>query len=595
MRARPSLAVRRAVALLLPLTLSVGCMPAGPYAEDPVITSHVEDWRDEVIYQLITDRFADGDPSNNWGETADLSNLNNYMGGDWRGIIDRVDYLTGLGVTTVWISPVVANVEVDAGIAGYHGYWTQDFERANPHMGDLATLRELVDVLHENNVKVVVDIVVNHVGQAFYYDINQNGQADIQTWYSTDGSDTLDMVTEWDPAFDPRRIQSFTSLGEAGEAPLGWVWMPEINRTPPEPLIFQDPLAYHRMGRVTDWSDREQVKLADFPGGLKDIATENPNVRAALIDIFSDWITKTNIDGYRIDTVKHVEDDFWQEFCPAIRDHAAALGKDNFLLMGEVFDGDDALVGSYTQPDMLDGAVDFAAKYQVFEDVFKRGQATTKVEALHQARQGNWGQEPQPGGVGVAPKDLPLGFLDNHDVARFLWDQGGEDDALRAALVYLLLRDGLPVLYYGTEQGFAGGNDPANREPLWPSGYDQDHPLYAHIAAILEARAAHDALRRGDLTFRWTTEHTADEPDAGLLAVERATADDRALIVINTHPSQTSQAEDGDKLLLTGFAPGTTLRNALPEAQARSWTVAADGSVQVELAPREAVVLVAAP
>jgi alpha-amylase len=88
------------------------------------------------------------------------------------------------------------------------------------------------------------------------------------------------------------------------------------------------------MGRVTDWSDREQVKLADFPGGLKDINTENPVVRAALIDIFSDWITKTNIDGYRIDTVKHVEDEFWQEFCPAIRDHAAALGKDNFLLYG---------------------------------------------------------------------------------------------------------------------------------------------------------------------------------------------------------------------------------------------------------------------
>lgn len=593
MRARPSLAVRRAAALLLPLTVGVGCMPAGPYAEDPVITSEVADWRDEVIYQLITDRFADGDPSNNWGETADLSNLNNYMGGDWRGIIDRVDYLVGLGVTTIWISPVVANVESDAGIAGYHGYWTQDFERANPHMGDLATLRELVDVMHENGVKVVVDIVVNHVGQAFYYDINQNGQADVQAWYSTDGSDTLDMVTEWDPAFDPRRIQSFTSLGEAGEAPLGWVWMPEINRTPPEPLIFQDPLAYHRMGRVTDWSDLEQVRLADFPGGLKDIATENPNVRAALIDIFSDWITKTNIDGYRIDTVKHVEYDFWEEFCPAIRDHAAALGKENFLLMGEVFDGDDALVGSYTQPDMLDGAVDFAAKYQVFEDVFKRGGATTKVEALHQARQGNWGQEPQPGGVGVAPKDLPLGFLDNHDVARFLWDQEGEDDALRAALVYLLLRDGLPVLYYGTEQGFAGGNDPANREPLWPSGYDEEHPLYQWTAAILEARQAHEALRRGDLTFRWTTDHTAEEPDAGLLAVERATADDRALIVINTHPSQTSRAEDGDKLLLTGFAPGTTLRNALPEAQARSWAVAPDGSVQVELGPREAVVLVA--
>lgn len=579
---------------LLSLLLGLGCMKGADYDRDPVITSEVDDWRDEVLYQLITDRFADGDPSNNFGSTQDLSNLNNYMGGDWRGIIDKADYLEGLGVTAIWVSPIVSNVEEDAGIAGYHGYWTSDFTRVNPHMGDLAALRELVDVMHGRGIKVIVDIVVNHVGQAFYYDINQNGQPDVQTWYATDGSDTLDMVTEWDPAFDRRRVQSFTSLGEAGDAPLGWVYMPEINRMPPEPRAFQDPLFYHRMGRVTDWSDLEQVRLADFPGGLKDLATENPNVRAELIDIFGDWITQTNIDGYRLDTVKHVEYDFWTEFCPAIREHAASIGKDNFLLMGEVFDGDDALVGSYTQPDMLDGAVDFAAKYQVFEDVFKRGQATTKVEALHTARQSNWGANAQPGGVGVAPRDLPLAFLDNHDVARFLWDQPeGDDSALRAALVYLMLRDGAPVLYYGTEQGFAGGNDPANREPLWPSGYDVKHPIYQWISGIAKLRARHAALRRGDLRFVYTTDHVGDEPDAGILAVERATDSDRALIVINTHPSQTSRVGDSAAPLLTGFTPGTTLVNGLPDAISQTWTVGASGEVLVELGPRAAVVLVA--
>ena len=578
-------------------TLLVGgglgaCLPAGEFGEDPVITSEVDDWRDEVIYQLITDRFANGDPNNDFGLSRDTTNLNRYQGGDWQGIIDHADYLEGLGVTTIWISPIVANVEEDAGIAGYHGYWTQNFAATNPHMGDLAKLRELVEVMHGHGIKVVVDIVANHVGQAFYYDINQNGQADITTWYATDGSDTLDVVTEWDPAYDPRRIQSFTSLGEAGDAPIGWVWMPEINRTPPEPKEFQNPEWYNRRGRVTDWSDLDQVRLADFPGGLKDLATENPNVRRALIRIFSDWITHTNIDGYRIDTVKHIEHDFWSEFCPAIREHAASLGKDNFLLMGEVFDGNDALVGSYTQEDMLDGAVDFAAKYQVFEDVFKRGGATANVAALHEARQVNWGNVEQPKGVGVAPKDLPLGFLDNHDVARFMWDQEGDSSALRLALVWLMLRDGLPVLYYGTEAGFEGGNDPANREPLWEGGYDTEHPLYQWIAALSKVRNQHAALRRGDLTFRWTTEHTGDEEDAGILAAERVFEDSRVLIVLNTHATRTSAARFGEERLLTGFAPGTRLVNALPADVPTTWTVDDAGGVSVELGPREAVVLV---
>ena len=579
----------RRLLLLAALPALAACLRPGDYAEDPPITSEVDDWRDEVIYQLITDRFTNGDPSNDFNRTSDVSNLNRHHGGDWRGIIDNVDYLVGLGVTTIWISPIVANVEEDAGVAGYHGYWTQDFRSVNPHMGDLADLREMVDVMHENGIKVLVDIVANHVGQAFYYDINQNGQADIQTWYATDGTTELDIVTEWDPRFDPRRIQSFSSLGEAGDAPIGWVYMPEIGRMPPEPPEFQNPDWYHRMGRVTDWSDDDQVRLADFPGGLKDLATENPNVRRALITVFQDWITRTNIDGYRIDTVKHVEHDFWAEFSPAIREHAARLGKENFLLMGEVFDGDDAKVGSYTQRDMLDTAVDFAAKYQVFDEVFKRGAPPARVAALHAARQANWGAEPQPGGIGLAPWEIPLGFLDNHDVARFLHGEA-DDGALRAALVYLLLRDGMPVLYYGTEQGFAGGNDPANREPLLASGYNQNHPLYQWISAILSIRADRDALRRGDLTFRWASEAGDGAEDAGLLAIERATADDRALVVINAHASQTSRTAGG---MVTGFPPGTRLVDLLPSDVQRSYTVGGDGSILVELRPREAVVLVA--
>ncbi|MCK6502225.1 alpha amylase C-terminal domain-containing protein [Myxococcota bacterium] len=582
-------------------TLLLACSASIPYGEDPPITNHVEDWRDEVIYQVIVDRFANGDVNNDWNVSRS-EDLNRYLGGDYQGLIDRVDYLSALGVTTIWISPVVVNVEEDAGIASYHGYWTQDFTDVNPHFGDIAKLRELVDVMHQHDIKVLVDVVVNHVGQLFYYDINHNGQADVTTWYGTDGSDSLDIVTEWDPAYDERGIQSWTSLGEAGPAPLGWVSMPEINREPPSPAEFWNDEWYHKRGRVTDWSDLDQVVMADFPGGLKDLATENPNVRRALIEVFSDWITRTNVDGFRLDTVKHVEEDFWTEFCPAIRQHAASLGKERFLLMGEVFDGDDALVGRYTQPDMLDSVVDFPAKYQVVDGVFKYGGATRTVQTLYEQQQVSWGQLEHEGGVGVAPRDLSLNFMDNHDVARFLFDvdQYGSEGtdpvaALESALAWLLTTDGAPVLYYGTEQGFDGGNDPANREPLWWSGYETEGELFRWIAALSALRQAHEPLRRGAVSFTWTTDHTGQEEDAGMLAYERWTEGERVLVVINTHDTKTSVTSVDGAPMATGYAPGTVLVDGLGRAltgSGQTWTVAADGSLAVELPPRGAVVLV---
>ncbi|MEQ1501585.1 MAG: alpha-amylase family glycosyl hydrolase [Myxococcota bacterium] len=546
------------------------------FLEDPPITNHVDDWRDEVIYQVLVDRFADGDVNNDFNKSWDPNDLARYQGGDYQGLIDQVGYLETLGVTAIWISPVVANVEEDAGVAGYHGYWTQNFEEVNPHFGDLAKLRELVAVMHQHGIKVIVDIVVNHVGQLFYYDINMNGQGDVTAYYATNGSDELDLVTEWDPGFDPRRIQAFTSLGESGDAPLGWVYDPAIDRMPPEPSEFQNPDWYNRMGRVDDWGSSDQVVYGDFPGGLKDLATENPNVREALIRVFSDWITHTDIDGYRIDTVKHVEHGFWTEFCPAIRAHAADLGKQNFLLFGEAFDGDDALIGGYTTTDELDSVAYFSQKYRVFDGVFAHGGPTAAVEDLFAERLDHWGLEPQDGGVGVAPVDLPVNFIDNHDVPRFL-NQQPDERALKTALLFLLTEPGIPVLYYGTEQGFSGGNDPANREPIWPTGYRTDGPLYRYIQELTAIRRDHPALRRGDLTF---VASDADGP--GILAYERATDDDRVLVVINTADEPATVAA------AVSFTPGATMVDALSSAEV---AISADGTLSVELAPRTGVIL----
>lgn len=569
------------------------CVDSSPYTQPPEITNHVEDWRDEVIYQLLVDRFANGDVNNDYNVTYDESNLSRYLGGDYQGIIDKVDYLQALGVTTLWISPVVVNVEEDAGNGSYHGYWTQDFLNVNPHWGDLPKLREMVQVMHDHDIKVVLDIVVNHVGQLFYYDINRNGQADITTYYSTDGSDTVDIVTEWDPAYDTRGVQGWTSLGESGEAPLGWVDMPEINRVLPNPPEFANPDWYNRRGRVTNWGDFEQVVYGDFPGGLKDLKTEHPDVRAALIDAFGYWIETANLDGFRIDTLKHVEHDFWQEFCPAIRDHASLIGKEKFLMFGESFDGDDQLIGSYTFDQEVDSVVYFSQKYQVYDDVFKYNQPTTRIETLLAARATNFGTVAHDRGAGLPPTDILVNFMDNHDIPRFLFDKNSVP-ALKSALTYLLTQDGIPTLYYGTEQGFSGGNDPANREPLWTTGFDTDGDLFQHTAALTALRKAYAPLRRGDFTLKWVTDRVSGEEDSNILAFERSYDGESVLVVINTSDDHESRTAFEGNAMPVSFAPGTELVEVFPVGSDRAYTVGGDGTVTIDVGPRDGVVLVPA-
>lgn len=605
------------------LTL-LSCVDPGAYAEDPVLETHVDDWRDEVIYQILVDRFANGDVNNDYNVTENPEVLARYMGGDYQGVIDNVDYLSALGVTAVWISPVVVNVEEDAGVASYHGYWTQDFMGVNPHFGDLVKLREMVDVLHDNGIVVILDIVVNHVGQLFYYDINRNGQADSTVYGSGADGDALEIISEWDPAYDSRRVQGWTSLGESGDAPLNWVYMPELNRMPPEPAEFHNDDWYNRRGRVTDWSQRDQVEKGDFPGGLKDLDTTNPAVQQALIDVFSYWITATDIDGFRIDTLKHVENDFWNTFAPAIRQNAAAAGKDRFLMFGEAFDGSDALIGSYTcdtvsdnlgkYPDEssdgqyvgcshqdhsggesyqgVDSVFYFSQKFQVYDDVFKYGGATSKIEALVAAREQNYGSEPKERGAGHAPRDILVNFIDNHDIPRFLYDQPSVP-ALKNALFFLLTQDGIPCIYYGTEQGFHGGNDPANREPLWESGFDQNGDLFVHTQSLIALRKELEPLRRGDFNTRWASDRTASEEDAGIYAFERATESEVVLVVLNVNDDQTSHTGWQGAGMPVSFAPGTTLVEVWPTDSQRTFTVGSDSTVIVDVAPRGGSVLVA--
>ncbi len=628
--------------------LSSGCFDLSTVSRSNThLASNVDDWRDEVIYQVVVDRFADSVPGNNW--RVDHNSLARYQGGDWQGVIDHLDYITALGVTTLWISPIVRNVDNDAGIDGYHGYWASDLAELNAHFGDLATLRRLVQECHTRHLRVVLDIVTNHMGQMFYYDMNQNGRADDQVYGGGPNApqnpggmgSEISRITEFDPDYNPRGVQSFTSLGPAGPAPVIFLNMPDIFRTAPRSdracpddldsvdadgcndwqRILARPEGYHRRGRIVNYNSpmgehqpTEQVMTGDFPGGLKDVATERPDVRRAMIEAYVRWVRLLDLDGFRIDTLKHVEHEFWSTFAPAVRTRLARIGKRNFFMFGEAFDGDDELLGSYTRENEMDSVFYFSQKYRIFQNIFQCEQGTNALESLAADRATHYNSRPQPGGANAAPNQLLVNFFDNHDVARFLagvledgasCSQGRVTDEpsfqrmrtrMRAALVYLFTEDGIPCVYYGTEQDFRGGNDPSNRERLWDSNYRTDGDTFQHVARLTRIRRAYPALRRGGMQLRWTTMRTGTEQDAGMLAFERRDGTDAALVVINAHSggasetSATSMPMGGP--MTTGFAPGTQLVDVLARDNPLALTVGAGGALTVRLEPWQSVILV---
>jgi alpha-amylase len=673
--------------LALSLVGTAGCMS---FPEDQPITlsTHVQDWRDEVIYQVLIDRFADGDQGNDL--EVDPTTLAHYQGGDWLGLQQHLDYIQALGVTTIWISPVVKNVDNDSGFDAFHGYWTQDLSAPNPHFGDIPALRSLVSAAHGVGIKVILDIVVNHLGQLFYYDINSNGQPDVSIsgggcnkWdnaadtsnlypdYSSanpncivlNGQSGVEVVNEYDPQFNPDGVvQSFSSLGYSGPAPIVFLDDPASNHMAPQPSFFQNPDVFNRRGGTVNYSIGDQLVHGDFPGGLKDLATYRCDVKQAMVDAYASWVELADFDGFRIDTVKHVEPEFWRYFSQKVRQRLAKDGKQNFFMFGEAFDGDDTLVGSFTKSgptaelpaspqdflgppdlakeqacllagddepitgDMLDSAFYFPQYYTVVAGILHDGGATQPIADLWTARQTDWGQTPAVGGIGVVPAKIPVNFLDNHDVGRFLFYEGfdvdladlasgaltqNQFDEIRAAklenaYVFIFTEQGVPCVYYGDEQGFSGGNDPQNREVFWPTNYATAPTTDPSTGAaygtfvpwvqkLTTLRKTYTALTHGEQSVVWATTRTgATDEDAGIFAFERTggdAGDKYALVVMNTDRDHArSPSYMGMNMKVTA-APGTVLADVLGAKQT-TFTVAADGTLSLQVPPLSSVVLV---
>ncbi len=583
------------------------------------LSSQVVDWRDEVIYQVLVDRFADGDLGNN--QRVDRTAGGRYHGGDWKGLENHLDYIQSLGVTTLWISPIVKNIDTDAGFDGYHGYWAQDLTALNPHFGDLAALRSLVFAAHKRKMKVIVDIVTNHLGQLFYYDINKNGQPDDRVA----GSGTTSSVThenEYDPDFDPRGVQSFTSLGESGPAPVIFTYDPATNHVPPMPEVFQNPRAFNRKGRTYNFDDPLQLVKGDFPGGLKDVDTtlckarDGLGVKEAMVDSYARWVELTDIDGFRIDTVKHVEREFWRYFTQKVRQRLDADGKKNFFMFGEAFDGRDALIGSFTQADLppqaeldqenecvtdgkpitgdqLDSVFYFPQYFTGVRDLFQSNLATKPLQDLWEQRPSTWGNQAPSLGIGIPPSDFPVNFIDNHDVPRFLYN--GSEEGLHNALTLIFTAQGIPCVYYGTEQDFAGGNDPANREDLWSTGFPTTGGTFKSIQKLAKIRKSSAAIRKGASKVVWSTTNVGSEEDAGIFAFERTGGDagsDYALIVLNSSATHASAPTTMGTAMKVGVAPGTQLTDALSGQVTAK--VASNGTLSLDpLPPQSALILLA--
>jgi glycosidase len=529
--------------LLLPVLFTCQSLPAvaEPYRERPAAG--------ETIYFVLPDRFENGDKANDTGglkgdrlQTGfDPTSKAFYNGGDLKGLTARLDYIQGLGATAIWVGPIFKNKPVQGApgleSGGYHGYWITDFTQVDPHFGTNADFKTLVDAAHARGMKVYMDIVANHTADVIQYregaasGFAYRSRADYP--YSRQGGAGGKPIN---PGFVGDDVS--TSVNFAKLTDPAWAYTPFIPKGEEHAKVpdwLNDPLVYHNRGNSTFSGENSQ--FGDFVG-LDDLFTESPRVRQGMIAIYQKWIDNFGVDGFRIDTARHVDSGFWQAFVPAMQAEAKKRGIPNFHIFGEVAreNPDNGYIAQFTRRDGYPAVLDFAFQASV-RAVLGVGQGTELLAQLFD------GDVLYKGGEKAAMA-MPT-FIGNHDMGRFSTlirhDRPGISDKElldRVALGHVMLMTlrGSPVIYYGDEQGFVGdGNDQDAREDMFASkvasyndnrligtskttstaSFATDHPLYRLISSLAALRKAHPALVNG----RQVTRGYSDKP--GLFSVSR--------------------------------------------------------------------------
>jgi glycosidase len=483
----------------------------------------------QVFYFVLTDRFANGSAANDNGGIAggpdasgfDPTSIAHYHGGDFIGLTSKLDYVKQLGATAIWITPPFKNKPVqkypDGYSAGYHGYWILDFTKIDPHLGTDAEFRQFVAQAHARGLRVYLDIVVNHTADVIQYRDGTEYRTMAEAPYRDASGRPFDphavAYNGVNPASDFPRLSAERSFAHVPFVPPA-----EAHSKGPEWL--NDVTMYHNRGDST--FKGESSLHGDF-GGLDDIFTEKPAVVRGFIAVFSRWMEDYGIDGYRIDTVKHVNMEFWQAFAPAIREKARELGRPDFLQFGEVMSNNAAIMSEFSTTGTLDATIDFGF-LDGSRDFVSRGRDAAELEGLFD-RDG-WYTDHDSNVQSVTT------CVSNHDAGRFAFFLRQDNpDASAAQLCDLVLLGhellltvrGQPVIYYGDEQGMVGtGGDKGAREDMFPSRaptyrelallgtarrggddkFDTGHPFYRSIRTLATLRTSHPGLARGAMLLR---------------------------------------------------------------------------------------------
>jgi glycosidase len=588
-------------------------------SESTYLTRPVEE---DVVYFMLPDRFANGDPSNDTGGFGgdrlthgfDPTDKAFYLGGDLKGLTEKLDYIKGMGATAIWLGPIYKNKPVQGGpgqeSSGYHGYWITDFKDVDPHLGTKDELKAFINGAHDRDMKVFLDIITNHTADVISYrecydpdytgPRKIEGNCDYRTIadypFTTRGGPDGERINEGFLGLEDHNqtAENFAKLTNPNYAYTPYVPAGEENVKNP---AWLNDLQYYQNRGETDWKSEASL-YGDF-AGLDDLMTEHPRVVEGMIEIFGDWISEYKVDGFRIDTTRHVNPQFWREFLPAMKARAESEGIPNFYMFGEVYDPDPGALARFTRVDGFDQVLDFGFQSAVFDVVSgkapsERLDILLRADALY-----------TDGHARTQPT-----FLGNHDMGRFSGmlraeNPGISQDELlartRLGHGLLMFMRGVPVIYSGDEQGFVSdGNDQLARETLFPSqvavyndnnligtdattadaNFDTAHPLYAGIAEFSAIRAANRHFSHGKTVLR-LSDHEGG-PNAQDFAFSRFDPETgtEALVVANF----STQARDVNVIVDPLSTEFTSLLGSCPA------TAAAPGAISVRVPPLDLIV-----
>jgi len=421
------------------------------------------DWRDSIIYFVFVDRFYNGDLSNDGPIGVEF--MADWQGGDWAGVTQKIDegYFNDLGVNTLWLTVPLDNTnQSGAGTDGYdysayHGYWPADMNTTEEHFGTLAELQDLVDLAHVRGLKVIIDYAMNHV-----HDSSPVYQQNPQWFWPNDNGQGGDCVCGggcgWDGA-DGRRCW-FTP------------YLPDFN--------FTD-------------------------AGARDFSVSN-----AL-----EWIADTNADGFRLDAVKHIEDQWLIDLRARVSAEVETVTGEHFYMVGETFTGDRDLIKYYVNPNMLDGQFDFPLRMEIVNKLLMRNGSMSELAGFMDSNDNYYGAAIMSTWIGNHDIPRVIHLAEDNPVWNSEWTDGKDlawgniplpgnmapFERMALGFTVILTIPGAPLIYYGDEVGMPGAGDPDNRRFMQWDGYSAGQEfLLDHVMTLNAIRAEQPATRRGSRT-----------------------------------------------------------------------------------------------